>query len=158
MRNIKFRAWLKEPKIMAEVKSLDEFETKIPYGKGKCRKEKVVAVRQYEEAGALWWCYERDDGEETECELMQFTGLKDRKGREIFDGDIVEFVVDEPLAENREKRIIVGSVDFDRGSFWINTKKRFYDGTNYTDETLLSNFAYCCEVVGSIYKNSELFK
>lgn len=90
--------------------------------------------------------------------ILSYTGLKDCKGREIFEGDIIEFVVDEPLAENREKRIIVGFVDFDRGSFWINTKKRFYDGTNYTDETLLSNFAYCCEVVGSIYENRGLLK
>ena len=88
--------------------------------------------------------------------LGEYTGLKDKFGKEIYEGDIVEFLVDEPLAENREKRIIVGFVDFDRGSFWLNTKKRFYDGANYTDETLLSNFAYCCEVVGNIYEKPQI--
>ncbi len=70
MREIKFRAWLKEGKKMVEVQNIC-FDTKdISY------KEDIGLIR----------CEEFEN-----IELMQFTGLYDKKKKEIYEGDIVCF-------------------------------------------------------------------
>ena len=90
--------------------------------------------------------------------LMQYTGLTDSEGKEIYECDLLEFVVDEPLAEEQEKRILIGSVDFDAGCFWINTKERFYNGLTYTDNTPLYQYAYRCKVIGNIFQTPDIYQ
>lgn len=63
MREIKFRAWLKEAKMMVEVTKID------------------FANQQ------LYFAFHSGDIKNTE--LMQYTGLKDKKGKEIYEGDIL---------------------------------------------------------------------
>lgn len=77
-------------------------------------------------------------------ELMQYTGLKDKNGKEIYEGDIVEII--RPCILER------GEVKFINGCFAIKSK-----------DTLL--MLYQCEinnfklkVIGNIYDNPELLK
>jgi uncharacterized phage protein (TIGR01671 family) len=77
-----------------------------------------------------------------DCELMQFTGLKDKNGREIYEGDIVAHAIEgytTPLSV----------VEFKDGMF-------VFTDSEYSTE-LIESLDYC-EVIGNIYENPELLK
>ena len=78
--------------------------------------------------------------------LSQYTGVKDCKGREIYEGDIIEF-------ELKPFETIKGSVEFDYGTFYIKTNNKEYDNMLLCD----INFNLV-EVAGNIIENKELIK
>ena len=116
----KFRAWDKVFKEMVQVNGLvlDEQVVKVTYKNGNVVKEDMK-----------------------EYELMQSTGLKDKNGKEIFEGDIV-LVLDSPYTV---------FYDNERGSYRL---KPHDDRWNVD---YMSNFAHSgnFEVVGNIYENKE---
>lgn len=72
---------------------------------------------------------------------MQFTGLLDKNGKEIYEGDIV-FAEEYVGFKNLKAEVI-----YNRGRFCLNT------GT--IPEDLIAEL---CEVIGNIYSNPELLK
>lgn len=80
-----------------------------------------------------------------DIKLMQYTGLKDKNGVEIYEGDILKSKLKEP--------IIVGFRD---GSFSVKYKR----SENVNVSTTLSCFLdkYKAKIVGNIYENAELLK
>jgi len=76
--------------------------------------------------------------------LMQYTGLKDSKGKEIYEGDIVNFVTYE------EEKLEV---------YWYNEtcgwqmKRIVGSGTMF-----IPNYTDYLEVIGNIYENPELLE
>lgn len=95
-----------------------------------------------EEINGLW-C-ERDFDE---IELMRFTGLKDKNGREIYEGDVVRYeccfesYVEEVIYD--DKHCNFGTIDKDEKTFSF--------------DALISDFDVdCFEVVGNKYENPEL--
>ena len=123
MRKIKFRAWLKEKKIMREVLGIDILHKEIFFSN-----EDVD-------------CYEHTDFKD--IELMQYTGLKDMREKEIYEGDIVK------LRANHGIGVIKYSDEW--GAFvveYIKPRPLAVLGMNYYKEDI--------EVLGNIYENSEL--
>jgi uncharacterized phage protein (TIGR01671 family) len=89
-----------------------------------------------------------------DIKLMQYTGLKDKNGVEIYEGDILR-LFDPRLPEKTKS----SEVTFDRGAFLVDTQM----GTLPDRTTLktlyreLMNREYSdCEVIGNIYENPEL--
>ena len=113
MREIKFRAWDK---------------THIGVG--------VLAPR-------MWYVSKEEDDFDFNKELrkpdvvlMQYTGLKDKKGVEIYEGDILE-----------SKVYGTADVKYIDSGFWLIDKK---DGQHY--------FPHERKVIGNIYENPDLLE
>lgn len=83
----------------------------------------------------------------------QFTGLKDKNGKEIYEGDILKNV--------REKSIYeVKWIDRDCRFGLIYNFVKTYEGepVNITRDDIPMNRIPDCEVIGNIYENKELLK
>ena len=125
MREIKFRAWVKEKKAIFEVILIDYVTKKVTY---------IV-----ERTGHLLNI--RHD-KFNDVELMQYTGLKDKDNKEIYEGDILF----ESFGEKYYKVI------FENGGFRAEFNGDFEDHSF----DLIDVVAQSCEVIGNIYENPEL--
>jgi len=74
----------------------------------------------------------------------QYTGLNDKNGNEIYEGDILEFSM-----HARE----CGSVIFRDGSFMVFRNSDDYCIADFEDEN-----GYFFEILGNIYENTELIE
>ena len=121
MREIKFRAWNPKLKQMKPVFSLIDIHH--------------VACRYVVDKYTLEEWEELDD-----VVLMQYTGLKDKNGKEIYEGDICRL-------DNR---------DCDDGEImWTTNEYRFCN--DYMQESL-TVYANRLEIIGNIYENPDLIK
>lgn len=81
-----------------------------------------------------------------DIEIMQCTGLKDKNGKLIFEGDILKCLYISPIGEIIPK---LGFVKFDFGAFWFDYKL----GSSY-----LYNENALFEIIGNIHENPELLE
>jgi len=131
-REIKFRVWLKIKKKMRKVQKI-EFDD---FGS-------VHVVGWFGEKGELLFNVSNAEVGRT-IELMQFTGLKDKNGKEIYEGDIV---ID---AWGGKEQVIIEP-------FEVSDYENCYAGSGFVLETHnLEDFKGKVEVIGNIYENPEL--
>lgn len=82
--------------------------------------------------------------------LMQFTGVLDRSGKEIYEGDVVKWsTIDTDDDGEPISRELVSSVVYSGHGFWIECESFGWEGEG------LWNWKEM-EVIGNIYENPEL--
>jgi len=139
MREVKFRAWDKKRKDMRDVKLMDWAEwwvsTDNTYGKSK--------PLEFGERNSF-------KNEETDRHiLMQYTGLKDKNGKEIYEGDIIQCPKYYETPEYGYNPIeLAGHVVFEEGAW------RLSEGSYLHNEH--ESYGGDLEVIGNIYENPEL--
>ena len=90
-------------------------------------------------------------------ELMQYTGLKDKNGKEIYEGDILSFsIFDYNDNDVQYKGVIVYSGS--RFSIWNNKDSEYYgsDGGFDLDYTVSQDDEL--EIIGNIYENKNIIE
>lgn len=139
MREIKFRVWDKKTKKMRQL-------VNIVFNAG-------FGVEPNNNTIKLIWVKGKDIIEDKDIqiqrednfELMQYTGLHDKNGKEIYEGDIVKYR--DSIGQHIEKVI------FDKGCFYAG----MHCGSSTRVAPKLIN-TRITEVIGNIYDNPELLE
>ena len=129
MREIKFRAWDKRKKRM--VFSAIEFETCLLNYPDKRKTHPDNPQIGFDEFEYQWFIIE------------QFTGLKDKNGVEIYEGDLIQSSVG------------ILTVGWNNGFASFCLDKEDWMFSHFFKESIDSND---CEVIGNIHENKDLLK
>ncbi|WP_336161685.1 YopX family protein [Fusobacterium polymorphum] len=143
MREIKFRAWDKLNKEMFNVEIIN-FQERRVY-------KDTVSYRKFED-----------------IELIQYTELKDKNNKEIYEGDVVKLVhtgIEISADRLEDLKRFVGIIKYENGIFKIvKTEKSLIESKYFemeqkkVSEIFIYSKLYDLEVVGNIYENPELLK
>ena len=109
-------------------------------------KNRIIKFRTWDKINKKWMSGENFPQvvacmNEWDCEIMQFTGLLDKNGKEIYSGDILQ------QKKTSGTRFIVG---WNTDGWW--------QVENLSDDGLdsLWKWAQVTEIIGNIYENPEL--
>lgn len=138
MREIKFRAWVPKDKIMY---TFDNYGMSWLSLERKSKGDTEGMMKFYSHPNVGWH----------EGFIMQFTGLKDKNGKEIYDGDVIRTTRIDEDGEVVETWQVFWSSDM--GGWWL------LNCENGESDTLYAcNDTYKAEVIGNIYENPSLLE
>lgn len=127
----KFRAYVKEVNKTYEI-------TEIDFGDEQLKTEL-----------GDWWSFD-------EVEIMQSTGLKDKNGVEIFEGDVVK-VTDGESEEDSYISAVKNYSNEGYPAFDIEYPPTYHYESNVLSAIMCNGFE-SIEVIGNIYENTELLE
>jgi len=131
-REIKFKAWDKIEKEIVEINSLDDLYIADS------------SVFEIEEVCSGYETYMRKKDVTDRYDLMQYTGCKDSKGKEIYEGHIVRY-------KNKYGLKFISKVKYDRDKMVIANDK---SNTWY----FIGGMSEDCTIIGNIYKNKKVLE
>lgn len=136
MNNLKFRAYIKSIQKIVNVTEID-FNNKM-------LTLNIATNKVYPET-SYWW-------KETELAfsqviIMQSTGLKDKNGKEIFEGDIVQY--------SDGEYSFTGVVENSVFGIYVESKYDNYNFEDFSDENTRKSDV---TIIGNIYENKGLLE
>lgn len=143
MREIKFRAYLKEDGVMLYSENdVDDVLMEIwRIGSVGCKIE-VQQERCREGGGEV---YTTTEYVEADAEIMQYTGLKDKNGKEIYEDDIITMSTGKPIAV----------IKYHYCGFVFQWIDPIYITLRKQNEPIFRN-VHLFKVLGNIHENPEL--
>ena len=81
----------------------------------------------------------------------QYTGLKDKDGKKIFEGDVVKMEKSHILG-----KLLFGIIEWENGGLWFHYKNPIHGGTGALGLVAFSGMP--AEVIGNVHDNPELLE
>jgi len=145
MREIKFRAWDKIVSKMRTVAGIDLFVPRVVFSYKEGVDDFIPKERMLED-----------------CILMQYTGLKDKNGKEIYEGDVVEYqyfnTSEQEIRKSEVKLMSIGDVNRNIEAYYpfcYSISGSYKEKEREITECYLTP-SNDCEIIGNIYENPEL--
>lgn len=138
MREIEFRAYIKDIKKTVNVLSIDFFQENIGF------MHPITTAYTYRDF--------------KEIEFMQYTGLKDKNGTKIFEGDIVNWYGEILVVKFGEHDVVEQSYDIYNHFRNVDKFGWFGERQNRSSKGIELILLKAGEVIGNIYDNHELLE
>ena len=148
MRELKFRAWDKENvEMVYSDKKQDEYWFNLDTGVARC----CVEYTTYDSCGDEYIDYD-DLGN-----IMQYTGLKDKNGIEIYEGDIVKL---KPHHKEKERDLLNFLIEDAHYKIeYINASFALINTITLEIDSYLGDYGEnALEVTGNVYEDKDLLK